>query len=105
MNTDYQEDGLSEEIMQSINVPAEKAQAMVIKLAKMQPQLRLAFGIWLRTRQAPTLDIEGFTFDQLANEYKMSPYGAFLTLDWLLREPQRASHALKQGYDRVVRSD
>ena len=30
-------------------------------------------------------------------EYKMKPIGAFITLDWLYREPDQAKKALKRG--------
>ncbi len=31
--------------------------------------------------------------------HKMNPIAAFLTLDWLIREPEQAIESLKHGYD------
>ena len=41
------------------------------------------------------------TIQRLIEQHNMKPIAAFLTLDWLSREPEAAIASLKCGYDRV----
>ena len=45
----------------------------------------------------PQIIIEGYSYKTLVENYGMKPIGAFLTLDWLIREPQKALTSLKKG--------
>ena len=42
----------------------------------------------------PKLSIAGYTLQRLIDEHGMLPVAAFLTLDWLLRDPARATASL-----------
>lgn len=56
-----------------------------------------AFDNWSKDKSQPNISIEGFTFTDLVTQWGMKPIGAFITLDWLLREPESAKNALTKG--------
>ena len=67
------------------------------KIVNFQPEIAGAFEEWMTSGASPTIAIEGFDFNYLVKEMKMKAIGAFITLDWLLREPEQAKRALQQG--------
>ena len=74
------------------------------KLLHLQGSIRLLFIDWWFQGKKPSLDVEGYTFESLTESYKMNPIAAFLTLDWLIREPERAKGSLRRGHD-ILRID
>ena len=77
--------------------PAQMLESTIAKLNHLHPEIATAFITWLSEGKIPTLSVEGYSFATLTRNYGMSPVGAFLTLDWLQREPEKASAALKRG--------
>ena len=77
------------------------AAVVAARLLRLQPQLHEEFERWWQTGSLPSIDIEGFTTDRLMREQQLNPIAAILTLDWLIREPEKAKAAILQGYDRV----
>ncbi|MCF0185546.1 MAG: hypothetical protein HUJ98_03545 [Bacteroidaceae bacterium] len=67
------------------------------KIMNLQPTVANAFDQWLNHGVNPDLSIEGYTFMHLVSKMNMQPIGAFLTLDWLMRDPDKAKLALTQG--------
>lgn len=73
-----------------IEKTADKIEAFSIAVAE-------AFDNWSKDKSQPNISIEGFTFTDLVTKWGMKPIGAFITLDWLLREPENAKNALIKG--------
>ena len=71
------------------------------KLLHLQRPIKSIFKDWWLLGENPDVEIEGYTFESLMELHKMNPIAAFLTLDWLIREPERAKESLKHGYDYV----
>ena len=69
----------------------------LIKIEKFNPTIMNEFEVWVETQKSPKLTVEGYDFSCLINKYGMHPIGAFITLDWLTRDPQNAVNALKKG--------
>ena len=69
----------------------------VSKIENFEPEIKEAFELWLLDGTVPKIKLEGYTFKDLIHQYGMKPVGAFITLDWLKREPEKASRALKAG--------
>jgi len=67
-----------------------------------QPQIQQSFDLWQASGDLPTLEVEGYTVQQLAKEHGMNPMAALLTLDWLLTDPESAKSAIAEGYDQLV---
>lgn len=66
------------------------------KIEKMDPQLQNDLLRWDKIGDYPDREIEGFTVAGLVENAGMHPIGAFLMMDWLLREPDEAKYALAQ---------
>ena len=77
--------------------PAHMIENTVAKLERLQPSVASSFSTWINEGKIPEAVVEGFTYATLINDYGMTPIGAFLTLDWLVRDPQKASASLKKG--------
>jgi hypothetical protein len=84
--------------------PGHAAKA-AIKLERLQPAVREAFLTWWRTGVFPPLTVAGYTVQRLVEEYGFVLPGAFLALDWLVREPVQALRALAEGCDEIIPLD
>lgn len=84
-------------LLKEENYPAHMVDVTIAKLNKLQPIVLDNFEAWLNERKLPNFEIEGYSYSVLVNDYGMKPVGAFLTLDWLCRDPQKASLSLKKG--------
>lgn len=67
------------------------------KIERLTPEIARHFETWAETDENPNLEICGYSFSRLTSEFKMKPVAAFLALDWLVREPKKASAALNRG--------
>lgn len=67
------------------------------KVERMDERIKAAFEEWVDNDVIPTIEIEGWSYNKLVEKFKMRPVAAFLALDWLTREPERAAKALKRG--------
>jgi hypothetical protein len=70
---------------------------VVEKINKMAPDIYAAFESWFNTGVVKEIEVEGYTVSSLRQKKKnMNIVGAYLTLDWLRREPEKAKFALNQ---------
>lgn len=67
------------------------------KIERMDERVKTAFEEWQESNVVPSLEIEGWNYDKLVEKFKMRPVAAFLALDWLTREPEKAVMALNRG--------
>ena len=67
------------------------------KMENLEPEIKNAFEQWQLNGIIPTITLEGYTYQTLVNQFGMKPVGAFITLDWLKREPEKAAKALERG--------
>ena len=79
--------------------PPQGAQLVATKIAAFTPDIRESFATWWTTGNLPETEVAGYTLTKLMNEHSMKPIAAFLTLDWLAREPDKALSSLKKGHD------
>jgi hypothetical protein len=91
--------------MSEFGYPYKGAQLVAVKLEGSAPELRRAFLKWWEMGELPELGVEGFTVSQLIDQHHLNPIAAFLTLDWLIRQPEQAKAALRKGHDHVTRPD
>lgn len=96
------EQAIIERLVRQYGVPVESAARQASKLVALQPVVRVAFQQWWDTGVVPPLQVEGYTLERLQAEYALEPIAAFLALDWLTREPDKALKRLRRGYDRIV---
>ena len=67
------------------------------KIVAFAPVLAVAFEEFSSVGTSPQITVEGYSFEKLVDEFNMNPIGAFITLDWLIREPENAKNALIKG--------
>ena len=67
------------------------------KLERLAPDVAKAFGVWAEYGETPSLAVGEWTYSKLMEKFNMRPVAAFLALDWLIREPEKAEKALKRG--------
>ena len=85
------------EILKEESYPEFMIEQTVNKLENLEPEIKSAFEQWLNDGLIPTLSLEGYTYLDLVKNFGMKPVGAFITLDWLKREPEKAAMALRKG--------
>lgn len=88
-------------LVQEFGYSEKGAELVARQLAQLDPKLADAFSRWWRDGSTTDIEIEGFTVQRLMNEHRMNPIAAFLTLNWLLREPNKALISLAKGHDSV----
>lgn len=66
------------------------------KLLKMDARVVEALTTLLEGN-APTIVIDGISYDYLVGVLKFKPANALITLDWLCREPTTAKKAIEEG--------
>ena len=86
-----------EQILKDEGYPAFMVEKTILKIENFCPLVKSAFIKWTQTKECENIAIEGYSFFSLMDKYGMTPVGAFITLDWLSREPERAKKKKKKG--------
>ena len=68
-------------------------------IEKLSGDLRELLEALLTGKDAPQVEVEGYTVEKLKKGHGMNEIAAVLTLDWLKREPEEAKKSLKKGHD------
>lgn len=79
-----------------------KAKMIWQKISDISPDLYAVFNAWWENGKPPEITEAGISYSELISKHSMNPLAAFLTLDWLKRDPAAASAAIRRGHDRVV---
>lgn len=88
--------------IESYGISKNNSKKIIKAIRKMDPELKKAFGKWYINGMIPKGYVEGITFDMLVNSFHMNEINAFLTLDWLKREPVEATAALGSAIDMII---
>lgn len=78
-----------------------EAEMVIAQLRKLDTPIKKLFITWFQTGNYPCESIEDTTVRELVECAKMTPVNAFLTLDWLKREPVLAKAALCTALYRI----
>ena len=71
---------------------------LVNKIENCMPEIRVAIENWLLSNKEIDIEISGINYSELLEKAKMTPLAAYLTLDWVSREPTMALASLKRDY-------
>lgn len=93
---------LTSRLAKEYGYPPDGARLIAKRLTVSAPSVQEAFRTWSISGAIPDLAVDGYTVPLLMEQHGMNPIAALLTLDWLLREPDRASDSLRKGHDRVI---
>jgi hypothetical protein len=82
--------------------PEKNAASVAHNLQACTPVIQETFEKWWSGEGLdPQLEVKGYTLKRLIEEYGFTPIAAFLDMDWLIREPEKAAQALSEGYDTI----
>lgn len=84
-------------ILEEQEYPKYMIDNTIQKIEAFAPAVAIVFTEWMESGRTPQLEVEGYTYNNLIEKFNMKPVGAFITLDWLIREPEVATKALKRG--------
>lgn len=85
------------EILVEEQYPEFMHESTINKIERFTPAVKDVFNEWCSSNKNPDFSVEGFSFCDLVAKWGMKPIGAFITLDWLIREPEKAKAALQKG--------
>ena len=85
------------EILKEEAYPEYMIEQTADKMENLENEIKEAFEKWHLDGTIPTIKLEGYSYQDLVNQFGMKPVGAFITLDWLKREPEKAARALERG--------
>jgi hypothetical protein len=98
-----QPDEIMPKLIADFGYTEKNAQRVALNLEACTPVIQEAFEKWWRGEGLdPHLEVKGFTLKRLIEEYGFEPIAAFLDMDWLIREPEKASQVLFEGYDVII---
>jgi hypothetical protein len=80
-----------------------KADDVAARLASIDPSLHAGVTEWVMNDRIVDMSVADYSLRSLIQTQNMKPPAAFLTLDWLVRDPATASAAIRAGHDRVLR--
>lgn len=67
------------------------------KIEVFNPDIATKFSEFCIQGTHPEIEIEGYNYKNLVEKFGMKSISAFITLDWLIREPEKAKEALSKG--------
>ncbi|WP_288360693.1 hypothetical protein [uncultured Bacteroides sp.] len=74
-------------------------QAFVVasELFQMDDSLQQGLRCWLVSEEETDYTVEGFKLSELKYKFEMTYPAALLTIDWLIKEPERAVKSINRG--------
>ena len=85
------------ELLKKQGYPSFMLDKTATKIENLSQPLKEAFSMWVDCGIEPSFSIQGYSYQTLIEKFDMKPIGAFLTLDWIIREPEKAIDNLNRG--------
>lgn len=85
--------------------PYDKIHILTSGLEKISPLVKKALETFLQTNEHEEINLFGYSVQNLIAQQSMNEIAAYLTLDWIIREPDKAIKSLKKGHDIVGSSN
>jgi hypothetical protein len=77
-------------------------QNILPKLSNMTPLLLSSLKKFLTEGELDEINLLGYSVEKLKVEHNMNEVAAYMTLDWIIKEPEEAIVSLKRGHDTVT---
>lgn len=89
---------INELLMERLGYTSHEADMLADDLCKLQPELVPLLERWIcEGIECDSTMFYGYSIDTLCSSSKMNFIAALLTLDWLLREPEKALPIIQSG--------
>jgi hypothetical protein len=83
--------------LQSEGFPEFMIDRTINKINNFSGTISEAFNDWMSNGKEPSIVVEDYSYTELIEKYSMTSIGAFITLDWLVKDPEKAKKALTEG--------
>lgn len=85
-------------IIERLNCDEKTAERLAAKLNGIADELKPILNAWLETgTETSDIEFNGYSIDSLMKKDGMKFTGALLSLDWLIREPEKAAAVIEKG--------
>ncbi len=76
---------------------SNEAEIVSEEIVKIDETLEPYFYEWWNKKPLSRIKINDISVQDLEEKFKLKPLATILTLDWLIKEPEKAKSALKYG--------
>lgn len=91
-------DNIKELLKQRLNCSENESETLYEELTKLDSTLLPILDNWILDENALNdTDYNGYSVASLCESFGMTFVGAILTIDWIIKEPEKALEALKNG--------
>ncbi|HOZ38794.1 MAG TPA: hypothetical protein PLH64_08625 [Anaerolineaceae bacterium] len=80
--------------------PEKTAEGAAQKIINAREDIKFAIEKFLVSNELTNIQVEEFDVENLVQDFKLHPVGAYLWLDWFTREPVLAKRFLQKGHSR-----
>lgn len=94
-----------EEYLQRNDYASSDISQLSDAIKEMDPDSQAWVAEWLQNGLLPEIEIEGITADFLIHQCGYQPLNAFITLDWLKKDPQEAKYFILKIPSSISPSD
>lgn len=77
----------------------DQIHVLVSALEQMTPLINYSLDSFIQTHSHQEIILLGYSVEILKKDHGMNEIAAYLTLDWIIREPEEALQSLKKGHD------
>lgn len=85
------------EILKEQGYPTFMLEKTADKVENLSQPLKESFSKWVESGIEPSFSIKEYSYRTLIEKFNMKPVGAFITLDWIMREPEKAIESITKG--------
>lgn len=75
----------------------KQVNAVIYDLMIIDESLKKGFSLWLESEKETDYTIQGIALSELRNKFGMTYPAALLTMDWLIKEPEKAIESINRG--------
>ena len=75
----------------------KQVNAVIYDLMIIDESLKEGFSLWLESEKETDYTIQGIALSELKNKFGMTYPAALLTMDWLIKEPEKAIESINRG--------
>lgn len=75
----------------------KQANAVIDDLMAMDESLKESFSLWIESEKETDYTIKGITLSELKKKFGMTYPAALLTMDWIIKEPEKAIESINRG--------
>lgn len=75
----------------------KQVNAVIDDLMALDENLKDGFSLWVEFEKETDYTIKGITLSELKNKFGMTYPAALLTMDWIIKEPEKAIESINRG--------